>query len=225
MKIAVVIPALDEAHDIDGAVASAQALGAEIVVVDGGSTDETASRARAAGARVLSSAPGRALQLREGVRATEAGGSEVVLFLHADSRLPPGWEREVARALSDPRVVGGAFRLRFDGDGPLLRLLEWGVRLRVALFALPYGDQAIFARRAVLAAIGGVPPVRFMEDLDLVRAVKARGRLAALPTCVTTSARRYRQRGTVVTVARHLLAAVAWSAGVERDRIERWVRR
>jgi len=221
----VVIPALDEAQDIAGAVASARAPGAEIVVVDGGSTDETARRALAAGARVVASPAGRARQLREGVLATEASGSEAVLFLHADTRLSPGWERDVERALADPHVAGGAFRLRFDGQGATLRILEWGVRLRVRLFALPYGDQAIFVRRAALAAAGGVPQTRFMEDLDLVRALKARGQVVAVPGAVTTSARSYRENGVLRTVSRHLLAAVAWSLGVDRARIERWVRR
>jgi rSAM/selenodomain-associated transferase 2 len=222
VKIAVVIPALDEAHDIAGAVRSASVPGAEVVVVDGGSSDETAERARAAGARVVVCTPGRARQLRRGVAETDG---DPVLFLHADSRLPAGWPAAVAHALQDPAMAGGAFRLRFDERRIGLRVLEWGVRLRVALFSLPYGDQAIFVRRSVLDAVGGVPAVGFMEDLDLVRAVKTRGRLCGLPLPVTTSARRYRRDGIARTVLRHLLAALAWSAGVERSRIEGWVRR
>jgi rSAM/selenodomain-associated transferase 2 len=224
VKIAVVIPALDEAHDIGSAVLSARAGEAEIVVVDGGSSDDTRSLARAAGARVIESPPGRARQLQAGVAATEESGTEAVLFLHADTRLSPGWERAVARALSDRRVAGGAFRLHFDGDSTGLRLLEWGVRLRVAVFRLPYGDQAIFARRTVLQEIGGVPMAGFMEDLDLVQALKQRGRLVCLSDAVTTSPRRYQNDGVIRTTARHLLAATAWSLGIDRDRIERWVR-
>ena len=193
VEIAVVIPALDEAHDIAAAVRSASVPGAEVVVVDGGSRDETAERARAAGARVVGCGPGRARQLRKGVEATTR---EVVLFLHADTRLPAGWDRAVARALGKPTVAGGAFRLRFDERRVGLRILEWGVRLRVALFALPYGDQAIFVRRDVLDAVGGVPLVSFMEDLDLVRAVKTRGRVVALPLPVTFDASRCTRRNT-----------------------------
>lgn len=228
VKIAVVIPALDEAHEIAAAVANARAPGDEfvvVVVVDGGSSDGTASRALAAGARVIESPAGRARQLNEGILATETTGSEAVLFLHADTRLSPGWERAVAEALARPGVAGGAFRLRFEGPGAVLRLLEWGVRLRVALFDLPYGDQAIFARRDVLAAMGGVPLAGFMEDLDLVKGLKAHGRVVALSATATTSARRYREGGAPRTVARHLLAVLAWSLGVDRDRIENWVRR
>jgi rSAM/selenodomain-associated transferase 2 len=222
VKIAVVIPALDEAHDITGAVQSARAPGAEIVVVDGGSSDETADRARAAGARVIASRPGRALQLRRGVEATAGEG---VLFLHADTRLPDGWDRAVARTLEQPTVVAGAFRLRFDDAGLAFRILEWGVRLRVALFSLPYGDQAIFVRRDVLEDVGGVPRVSFLEDLDLMRALKRRGRVVVSPLSATTSARRYRQHGTLRTLARNLLAVAAWSAGVERTRLAGWLRR
>ncbi len=222
MKIAVVIPALDEAQNIADAVRSASALGAEIVVVDGGSRDGTVERARAAGATVVESAPGRARQLQRGVEATSG---DAVLFLHADTRLSSGWEAAVAAALADPTVAGGAFRLRFDERSLALRALEQLVRLRVALFSLPYGDQAIFMRRSLLAELGGVPDVTFMEDLDLVRALKTRGRLVGLPLPVTTSARRYRQAGTLRTVGRHAIAALAWRFHVDRGRLEGWVRR
>ena len=96
------------------------------------------------------------------------------------------------RALADPGVVGGAFRLRFEPRPLALRLVEWGTRLRVALLRMPYGDQALFVRRAVLESLGGVPQAPILEDLDLVRALKRRGRIACLSLPVTTSARRYR---------------------------------
>jgi rSAM/selenodomain-associated transferase 2 len=221
VKIAVVIPALDEAHSIKGAVESASAVGSDVVVVDGGSRDGTPERARAAGARVLAGERGRARQQRLGVQETQG---EVVLLLHADSRLEPGWADAIGEALADPSVAGGAFRLRFDDPGRAFRLLEWGVRLRVALFKLPYGDQAIFVRRRVLEEVGGIPDTSFLEDLDLVKAIRSRGRLRALPLSVTTSSRRYRRQGLLRTVALHGLAALAWSLGVDRSRIERWVR-
>ncbi len=225
MKIAVVIPSLDEAGQISGAIESVALPEVEVVVVDGGSRDDTVERARSAGARVLASEAGRARQLQAGV---EASDSEVVLFLHADTRLPPGWDSAVRRALADPGVCGGAFRFRFDRRiaslRPIaLRLIEWGARLRVALFGLPYGDQAIFLRRTVLDAIGGVPASPLMEDLDLVRAMKRRGRVAALPLAATTSARRYLSRGITRTALRHFLALIGWSVGVDRARIARWL--
>ncbi len=234
-----IIPALDEVHHITGAVASAvtapestgrrpgPAGGAvagadvEVVVVDGGSRDGTPERAAAAGARVLASEPGRARQLRRGVEAT---AGEVVVLLHADTRLPPGWWTAVEETLADPAVVGGAFRLRFAEPGFALRWIEWGVRVRVAWLGLPYGDQAIFVRRKILGEVGGIPDVALMEDLDLVKALKSRGRLRVLPLAVTTSARRYLQAGVARTVARHQLALAARALGVDRGRIARWVR-
>jgi rSAM/selenodomain-associated transferase 2 len=222
VELSVVIPALDEQEQVAGAVESALAPGVEVLVVDGGSADATVARAAEAGARVLTCAPGRALQQARGAR--EARG-EAILLLHADTRLPAGWATAVRAALADPDVMGGAFRLRFDQRGPALRLVEWGARLRAALFQLPYGDQALFARRSALEAIGGVPQAPVMEDLDLVAALRRRGRLALLPLAVTTSARRYRARGVARTAARHGLAALAWQLGLDRTRVAAWVRR
>lgn len=222
MKLAVVIPALDEADWVAGAVASAAPERVEVVVVDGGSRDGTREVAARAGARVIESAPGRARQLQAGAQATDG---EILLFLHADTRLPPAFDAAVRTACARTGVVGGAFRFRFDQRTPALRFVEWGARLRVALFRLPYGDQALFVRRADLAAVGGVPQVALMEDLDLVKALRRRGRLALLPLPATTSARRYRAAGVWRTMALHWLAAGAWTLGVERGRIARWVGR
>lgn len=221
VRLSVVIPTLDEAARIAATVSSA--VGAhEVLVVDGGSLDGTPARAEAAGARILSSPPGRARQLGVGA---EAARGDVVLFLHADTRLSEGWDAAVRLALGDPGVAGGAFRLRFDDRGPVLRLLEWGVRLRVAALGLPYGDQALFLRRSVLDAIGGVPQVPILEDLDLVRGIKRHGRLARLSLPATTSARRYRERGPLRTALRNLLAACAWGLSRDRDRVAAWYRR
>ena len=218
MKIAVVIPALDEEGSVAAAVASARAQDVEVWVVDGGSRDATARRAEEAGARLLEAPPGRARQLEAGAR---AAGGEVVLFLHADTRLPQGWRRAVQSACHDPGVAGGGFRLRFDGSGPALRVVEWGVRLRVALFGLPYGDQALFVRREVLDAAGGVPQAPIMEDLDLAREMKRHGRLVRLPLAVETSGRRYQGRA-----FRHMLrnwaALLGWRLGLDRARLARW---
>jgi rSAM/selenodomain-associated transferase 2 len=222
VKLSVVIPALDEAERIAAAVESARAPGVEVLVVDGGSSDDTAQRAAAAGARVLKAERGRARQLDAGVRAS---AGDAVLFLHADTRLPPAYADAVAGALADPRVVGGAFRLRFDARSRALRWIERAARLRSWLLRMPYGDQALFVRRTALSAIGGVPQVPLMEDLDLVSALRRRGRLALLPQDAVTSARRHLAAGPWRTALRHNLAALAWALGVDRARIAAWVRR
>lgn len=241
MKLSVVIPTLDEAERIGAAVDSAkvsraggvtggatgsgsvaEGVDVEVIVVDGGSADGTTTRAAAAGARVIHSAPGRARQLGVGARASSG---DAIVFLHADTRLPPGWETAVCRALEDAGTVGGAFRFRLDQNGGNLRLVEWGAWLRVALLRLPYGDQALFVRCSTLEQMGGVPQAPIMEDLDLVREMKRRGRLALLPLAAVTSARRHRAGGPVRTSVRHLLAALAWRLGVDRARVAAWVRR
>lgn len=193
-----------------------------MIVVDGGSRDATAARAEAAGARVIASAPGRARQLAAGAEAAQ--GAEAIVFLHADSTLPAGWTARVEAALADARVAGGAFAFRFAERGALLRLVELGVRLRLALARLPYGDQALFVRASVLRALGGVPQAPIMEDLDLVRGMRAHGRVALLAAPVTTSARRYAQRGVLRTMWRNWLALAAWSLGLDRARIAAWYR-
>lgn len=225
MKLAVVIPTLNEVAQIGDAIGSAQrashseGLEVEIIVVDGGSEDGTPRRAVEAGARVVPSTAGRARQLAAGVGASRG---DVLLFLHADTALPAGFATAIERALRDPGVVGGAFRLRFDRRGSGLRLIEWGARLRVALFRMPYGDQALFVRRRILDEIGGVPQAPIMEDLDLVKAMKRRGRLALLPLDAVTSARRYVERGTLRTALRHWIAMLAWALRVDRARVAAW---
>ncbi len=244
-----VIPALDEADRIEDAVREVRRSGSsmppspigsrtedsaapgstrserqsiEIIVVDGGSSDDTAACAGRAGARVLRTERGRARQLEAGWRASSG---EVIVFLHADTRLEDHWPMSMQAALADPEVVGGAFRLRFDRDTPAFRAIAALTALRVRVFGLPYGDQAIFVRRRTLDSIGGIPDVPLMEDLDLVVAMKARGRLVVLRTAATTSSRRYQEQGVMNTLIRHLLGLTAWRIGVDRARIARWVGR
>jgi len=230
VKIAVVIPALDEADRIGPAIQSALAPGVDVLVVDGGSRDRTQEAAREAGARVIDSRPGRARQLQAGV---EASASEAVVLLHADTLLPAGWSESVRAALAEPAVVGGAFSFAFaDPPQPSsrrtrarLRFVAWGVRLRLRFWQLPYGDQALFARRASLAEVGGVPQVAMMEDLDLVAALRTRGELRILPETVATSPRRYLVGGVLRTMLRNWVALSAWRLGVPRDAVARWYAR
>jgi len=222
VTVSVVILALNEENQVADAVFSASAPGVEVVVVDGGSTDATWERAEAAGARVVDlggSEAGRARQMAAGVQSSRG---EIVLFLHADTRLPAGFDTAIQRVLEDRGTVGGAFGFRFDQGGAALRFVELGVKLRVAVFGMPYGDQALFVRRSVLDDIGGVPQALIMEDLDLVRAMRRRGRVAQIALPVVTSARRYVRRGVFRTMFRNWLMASGWWLGIDRSRLASW---
>ena len=221
-RLSVVIPALDEASVLERALASTRVDGVERVVVDGGSRDGTPERAAALGAeRVIAADRGRARQLDAGWRVATA---PIVLFLHADTRLERGWDAALLAALADPGVAGGAFRLAFEAPSAIYRALEAGVRARCRFGGHPYGDQGIFARRAVLERAGGIAPTPIFEDLDLVRAIRSQGRLVLLPLRAWTSARRYQRNGVLRTVLRNNAALLAYWARADRVAVAAWYR-
>jgi rSAM/selenodomain-associated transferase 2 len=214
----VIIPALNEESRVAAAVSSVRGL-AEVIVVDGGSEDATADVARRAGARVVVSPRGRGVQLDRGAR--EATGDWLV-FLHADTRLEDGWPQALSSLPSD--VVGGAFRLAVDSPRRAYRVIEAGVALRCRLFRLPFGDQAIFARRAIYGIIGGFPPFPLMEDLVFSRRLGRAGRMAFPAVRAFTSARRWEEGGVVSTTVRNLGLQALYAAGFPPERLARLYR-
>jgi rSAM/selenodomain-associated transferase 2/rSAM/selenodomain-associated transferase 1 len=217
--LSIVIPTLGEARRIGGLVESLRRPGVEVVVADGGSADGTRAAARAAGARVLLARPGRGPQLNEG--AAIARGQRL-LFLHADTELPRGFPEIVERTLADPAVALGAFRFALDRSALRHRCIEWGVRLRCAWARTPYGDQALFLRRATFDALGGFAPMPLLEDLDLVRRAKRLGRIVVAAEPAVTSARRWDRNGVVRTTAVNRLCAAAFLLGVAPERVAAW---
>jgi rSAM/selenodomain-associated transferase 2 len=194
MKISVVIPTLNEAACLGAAVAALRALPGELelLVADGGSSDDTLRIARDLGVRVIAGARGRGLQMNLGASQATA---EVLLFLHADTLLPRDAHARIAAALRDPATIGGCFRLGFDTPNPLLRSYAFFTRFRFRLFH--YGDQAFFVRAATFRELGGYRPYPIMEDLDFwLRLVQA-GRVVVLDEAVVSSARRYSRCGVV----------------------------
>ena len=214
VSVSVVIPTLDEERLLPAAIASVRQDAAEVLVVDGGSTDRTRMVAAAAGARVLESPGGRGPQLDRGAR--EARGDWIV-FLHADTRLETGW-RDALLGLG-PRVVGGAFRFGLDTTRPGRRYAEWAVGLRCRLLGIPFGDQAIFCRRAVYAAAGGFPPEPLFEDLAFVRRLRRLGPTVVLAPRAVTSARRWERDGALVTTLRNNALVLLFLAGVSPRRL------
>jgi rSAM/selenodomain-associated transferase 2 len=196
-SVSVVIPTLDEEQRLPAAIQSVRA-DADVIVVDGGSRDATRAVAAAEGARVLESPRGRGRQLDEGARAATG---DWLVFLHADTRLEAGWADALAALPAD--VVGGAFRFAVDSPRAAFRAVERAVRLRLRLFALPYGDQGIFVRREVYARIGGVPHLPLMEDVAFVARLRRAGRLAFPPVRAFTSARSWDRYGIVGTTLRN----------------------
>lgn len=198
MTISVVIPTLNEAAELPETLRRCAAVPevVEIVVSDGGSTDATPGIAAAAGIRWVVGPPGRGGQLRRGAEGTIG---EVVLFLHADTWLPPDSGTAIARALQSPDVVAGAFQKVLRDPPWLTRGSRWRCRMRMACFQFAYGDQAIFVRNKVLREVGGVPDVPLMEEHRLCAALRRRGRLVLAKATVSTSSRRFRARGPLRT--------------------------
>ena len=185
MPVSVIIPALNEEERIADAIASA--AGAEVIVVDGGSSDRTARFATAAGARVLLCEPMRARQLNRGA---EAATGDWLVFLHADSRLPAGF----AEAVEESGASFGGFRLRFAEEDRRLRVAEKLINLRSVLTRRPWGDQAQFVARS---AFPGFPEIPIMEDYELARRMRRSSRI--LPLTVTTSGRKFLEKGLLRT--------------------------
>lgn len=221
-RLSVVIPALNEAANLARLLPDllAREPGVEVVVVDGGSDDGSGDVvARCTGVRLIAGQRGRARQMNAGARA--ATGT-TILFLHADTRLPDGAGAAIEAALADPAIVGGRFDVRLDSSRPLLGVVGWMMNQRSRLSGISTGDQGIFVRRAVFEEIGGYADIPLMEDVDLTRRLKRRGRLAALRLRVTTSARKWDGEGAVRTIALMWTLRLLYALGVSPARLHRW---
>ena len=204
MRLAVVVPVLNEAATIEGALqrlAPLRSRGARLIVVDGGSDDDTAARAALLADRVLAAPRGRASQMNAGAQDALAREADVLLFLHADTRLPEDADRIVARALADGAHSWGRFDVRLDADGWPLRLIETLMNWRSRATGIATGDQAIFATRAAFNRLGGFAPLPLMEDVEFCSRARRLTRPAALRSRVLTSARRWQRHGLWRTVA------------------------
>jgi len=199
MKLSIVMPVLDEAADIEaalGALVPYRQRGVEVVVVDGGSGDGTPDRARPLADRVIAAPRGRAVQMNAGAAAATG---DVLLFLHADTRLPENADRLVLDGLARSGRCWGRFDVRFDGGG-LLGLIAVMMNTRSRLSGIATGDQAMFMTRAAFDNAGGFPPIALMEDVALSAKLKRTGKPLALRARVTTSGRRWRAHGMLRTV-------------------------
>jgi rSAM/selenodomain-associated transferase 2 len=213
-RISAVVPTLDAAATLPQALdaLSAPAILHEIIVVDGGSGDDTVGLARAGGARIVTAPRGRGTQLAAGAAAAVG---EWLLFVHADCRLEQGWERAALAFIAMPGAAGraGYGDLALDDGAPAARRVERLVAWRCRVLGLPYGDQGLLIARRLYDAVGGFRPMPLMEDVDLVRRL-GRRRLARLGTRVVASARRYQSGGYLRRPLFNLFCLSLYFAGV-----------
>jgi rSAM/selenodomain-associated transferase 2 len=221
-KISIIIPALNEAANIEDVIITIQlSTNTEVIVVDGGSQDDTVAIAQSLGVKVISSSPGRAVQMNTGA---VAASGEILLFLHADTRLPAGFDVMIRSALQQPGIVAGAFNLRIDASGWGMRLVEWGVKVRSHFWQIPYGDQAIFLTKDIFQQIGGFPELPIMEDFELIRRLRRIGKITIMQESVITSARRWLRKGIFKTTLINQIVIIAYLLGVSPERIRSWYR-
>lgn len=221
--ISIVIPTFNAASGLPTCLGSLgeglqEGLIRELVISDGGSTDNTLRIAEQAGARIVSGTPSRGAQIRRGIAAAEG---DWFLILHADTRLAEGWTQAVFPVLIDPGAWH--FRLAFDASGLLPAWVAGWANLRSRLFHLPYGDQGLLIDRGTLEAAGGFPDLPLMEDVALARAL---GRdLRALPALAVTSAEKYQRQGWLWRGARNLTTLARYLAGADPQALARSYRR
>jgi rSAM/selenodomain-associated transferase 2 len=199
-RLSIIMPVLDEGESIAGALdalAELRALGVEVIVVDGGSQDATVQRARMRADQVLMAPCGRALQMNAG--AAKASGN-VLLFLHADTQLPPEAERLVLDGLARSGRDWGRFDVLIDGRHPMLKLVAFMMNLRSRLTGIATGDQALFVKRDVFETAGGFPEIPLMEDIALSKRLKRLSRPLCLRERAATSGRRWEKHGVIRTI-------------------------
>jgi rSAM/selenodomain-associated transferase 2 len=217
--LAVVIPTLNEEKFLGNLLAdlAARAEDCTVTVADGGSTDRTREIAASfSGVRWVAAPRGRGAQMNAGARASQG---KLLLFLHADTRLPAGALAKIREALADPAVAAGSFCLSFDRDDPWLRAYARCSRINHPLFT--YGDQGLFLRRVAFEEVGGFPELPLMEDVEIQRRLRRRGRFVKLPDPVVTSARRFVRHGVVRQQLRNVALVSLYYLGVSPARLAR----
>jgi rSAM/selenodomain-associated transferase 2 len=219
--ISIIIPVLHETERINETIEllreSDSGREAEIIVADGDASGSTISVVSDGSVRRIISAQGRAVQMNRGA---EAASGDVLLFLHADTLLPPHALSLIRRALKDARYVAGAFDLGFDTKRMIFRVTEKYVFLRSRLTKIPFGDQAIFIRRDYFRDLGGYREIPIMEDVDLMKRIRKKGdRIRIIPEKVSTSPRRYEREGVLSCTFRNWVLQALFAMGVPPERL------
>jgi len=219
VSLSIIIPVLNEAGNVPALLDSLQPLrrrGAEIIVVDGGSTDATANLARDRADQVIASPAGRARQMNAGAAAARG---EILCFLHADSRLPEGADGLMIDGLARSRRSWGRFDVRIDGMHPLLRVIARMMNWRSRLTGIATGDQGLFITRSLFEAAGRFPEIALMEDIALARRLKRYGPPLCIAHRLTTSGRRWEQHGVWRTMLLMWRLRLAYWLGADPDKL------
>jgi rSAM/selenodomain-associated transferase 2 len=212
-KITVIIPVLNEADNIaKNVLYLAKNKDIEIIIVDGDSKDNSIEVAKKLGFKVIKSPQaGRAFQMNQGARAAQG---EILLFLHADTVLPAGYQQLIRTTLSRPNTIAGAFKLAIDSPKLSLRFIETMTNWRSRLLSLPYGDQGIFLYASTFRDVGGFANLPIMEDFELIQRLKKRGKIAIVNEFITTSDRRWQKLGVMKTTIINQLIIIGYYLGV-----------
>jgi len=223
-KISVIIPVFNEAGIIQASLFPLlNDSDIEIIVVDGGSSDKTQEIAEKMGIKVIvSPVKGRANQMNLGAKFATG---EILLFLHADTQLPPTYPTIIREILSQPQTVAGAFKLKIDGERLSLRLVEMLVEWRSRFFSLPYGDQAIFLKASIFQEVGGFTNLPIMEDFELIRRLQRLGKIAIASASILTSSRRWDKLGVFQTTLINQLVILGYFLGISPVKLAELYRR
>ena len=213
-RVSFIIPARNEASCIVATLRSLRNQNPfEIVVVDGGSTDETVRLAQDAD-RVLVAPPGRALQMNAGAWAARG---DILVFLHADCGLEPNSLQAVETALRYPDIIAGCFSMRIQGNGWMYRCIDACASARVRLMGIAYGDQGLFLRRCDFQRLGGFPPVGLMEDACLSRLLRRHGKIVVVSKKIFVSPRRWQRVGIIRQTLHNWALTARFLAGIHPD--------
>ena len=217
--VSVIIPVFNEEDQIKDQIDLLLNLPCllELIIVDGGSADETITiieGLKDKRLRLLTSEKGRALQMNVGA---DSANGENILFLHIDTRLPPNGLELIEKELGKEEIIAGSFYLKFNHDHPLLNLYSNCSKLNSTIFT--YGDQGLFVKREVFRSIGGFSNIPIMEDLEIQKWLRSRGKFAKLTIPVVTSARRYLQNGIFMNQVKNIALVLLYFLGVSPEKL------
>jgi rSAM/selenodomain-associated transferase 2 len=221
-RLSIIIPVLNETGTLSATLQLLQPLrqrGHEVIVVDGGSRDNSVEQARTLADRVICSTRGRALQMQAGAAVAQG---DVLWFLHADTLPPPQSDRLILEALEQDSVCWGRFDVRFAEPRPMLRLVASLMNIRSRLSGIATGDQGIFAKRGCFERAGGFPPIPLMEDIALSRTLKKHSSPACLQHYLHTSARRWLEHGIVRTIVLMWGLRLGYFIGISPQKLARY---